>query len=387
MSESANGQSQIALCLSGGGFRAALFHLGALRRLHELGLLQRIDTISSVSGGSIIAAHLAERIASLPTGTTTFGDWEHEVAQPFRRLVRHNLRSVPLLRRMLPTHWMRSGVAVAALEEGYRQHLTARMLGSLPPRPHFIFCATDMTFGVNWTFDRERFGDWQAGYSRAVDDVPVARAVAASSCFPPLFGPQAVPQAHKQLKGGAVARHPQREMTLRGLRLTDGGVYDNLALEPVWKRHEVVLVSDGGSPFSATSNTPWWFRLRRYVELVGKQGAAIRKRWLLASFQSGSREGAYWGIGTTIGDAPGYGKDITALISNIRTDLDAFDDAESSILENHGYLVADATLRKHATGLIPIVPPPVVPHPRWLDERAVARALARSDKVRLLGRF
>jgi len=52
----------IALCLSGGGFRAALFHLGALGRLNELGILSLVDKISSVSGGSIIAAHLAARV-------------------------------------------------------------------------------------------------------------------------------------------------------------------------------------------------------------------------------------------------------------------------------------------------------------------------------------
>src|SRR5262245_31835308 len=51
----------IALCLSGGGFRAALFHLGAIRRLDELGVLSRLETISSVSGGSILAAFLADR--------------------------------------------------------------------------------------------------------------------------------------------------------------------------------------------------------------------------------------------------------------------------------------------------------------------------------------
>ena len=56
-------EGQLALCLSGGGFRAALFHLGALRRLNELGILSRVDTIASVSGGSIplrAAVHLLQ---------------------------------------------------------------------------------------------------------------------------------------------------------------------------------------------------------------------------------------------------------------------------------------------------------------------------------------
>src|SRR5258708_36896146 len=52
----------IGLCLSGGGFRATLFHLGALRRLNELGVLSRSDfrTVASVSGGPIMSAQLAD---------------------------------------------------------------------------------------------------------------------------------------------------------------------------------------------------------------------------------------------------------------------------------------------------------------------------------------
>src|SRR5713226_4454427 len=55
----------IALCLSGGGYRAMLFHVGALWRLNEAGLLPRLDRISSVSGGSIAAAFLGLKWAQL----------------------------------------------------------------------------------------------------------------------------------------------------------------------------------------------------------------------------------------------------------------------------------------------------------------------------------
>ena len=48
----------MALCLSGGGYRAALFHLGAVRRLNELGVLPKVDTVSAVSGGSLLLAQL-----------------------------------------------------------------------------------------------------------------------------------------------------------------------------------------------------------------------------------------------------------------------------------------------------------------------------------------
>ena len=49
----------VALCFSGGGYRAALFHLGATRRLNEVGLLSNVDTYTSVSGGSIFASLIA----------------------------------------------------------------------------------------------------------------------------------------------------------------------------------------------------------------------------------------------------------------------------------------------------------------------------------------
>src|SRR5688572_7184095 len=78
----------IALALSGGGYRAALFHLGAARRLNELGILHQIDTISSVSGGSIFAAHLATRIGWPLAGSLPLAEWESEVAGPFRQFTK-----------------------------------------------------------------------------------------------------------------------------------------------------------------------------------------------------------------------------------------------------------------------------------------------------------
>ena len=68
--------SKIALCLSGGGYRAMLFHLGTLWRLNELGYLGKLDRISSVSGGSItsgvLAAHWSELGVAPDTGSPKF---------------------------------------------------------------------------------------------------------------------------------------------------------------------------------------------------------------------------------------------------------------------------------------------------------------------------
>ena len=96
----------IGLCLSGGGFRATLFHLGALRRMNELGILSRPDlrTVASVSGGSIAAAGLAAAYTRLPraTGSVPTEAWDREVAGPLRALTRRDPRTGPLLKRLVP---------------------------------------------------------------------------------------------------------------------------------------------------------------------------------------------------------------------------------------------------------------------------------------------
>ena len=77
----------IALCLSGGGYRAMLFHLGALWRLNELGYLKKLNRISSVSGGSISAAVLGYNWSKLAFDDVGIGQkFVEEVIEPIRKL-------------------------------------------------------------------------------------------------------------------------------------------------------------------------------------------------------------------------------------------------------------------------------------------------------------
>jgi len=139
----------IGLCLSGGGYWAALFHLGALRRLNECGILAKLRTISSLLGGSIISAHLAPRL-SWPL-TRPVPNWESQFAVPFRRLTSANIRTPALLTSLLP--WTTGGQALA---RQYEKHPTTLKLAGLPDAPRFIFGATDLAFGVNSVFQRSR---------------------------------------------------------------------------------------------------------------------------------------------------------------------------------------------------------------------------------------
>jgi NTE family protein len=278
------------------------------------------------------------------------------------------------------------GASVEALAQKYRE-MTTLSLADLPVRPNYIFCATDMSFAVNWEFARGRMGDYKAGYTPP--RLTLADAVAASSCFPPVFGPMRIPFAPDELKGGEARRQPDHAHVVAKLGLSDGGVYDNRGLEPVWKWAHAVLVSDGGSAFSFEPDSGPIWRLKRYTAIVARQARAVRVRW----FQSLLRdktipEGAYCGIGTDR-ETGGYSPDLVdEVIARIRTDLDPFSPAEQDVLENHGYFVADEAIRRRLADRVIRPVEPAAPNPAWLEEAAVRVALLRSAKRNfVIGRF
>ena len=371
-----------ALCLSGGGFRAAIFHLGAMHRLHGSGRLHGVDAISAVSGGSIAAAWLATRfITGRNDPRERFADWCQridflaDVIAPFRAVAARDFRTVPVL-STLPWNWIWPSTRVRLLESNYAQVFDGLELRDLPAHPQFIFCATDLTFGVNWEFSRRRCGDFQAGYLRRHGKISLATAVAASSCFPPLFGPLRLPvRAEDFLRGrhrGAFGDHLRDR-----LELSDGGVYDNLATEPVIKRCREILVSDAGAPFAFVAGQHALRRLLRYASVIGNQAVALRKRLFFAGLQAGEFKGAYWNLADRRdAGAAGYSLGLCAeVIACIRTDLDAFTDAEFEVLVNHGYFscldgMAPADQDARAAW----------PYPEAMGEAAVRAALRHSHR-------
>lgn len=368
-----------------------LFHLGALRRLNELGVLSRVTTVSAVSGGSLIAAFLAARLQPWPEDGNCFAAFEEAIASPVKRMAGKNIRNRPVLARLLPWNLLNSQAQVDAMTGTIHREISSMALAELPRRPHFVFCATDLPYAVNWVFERERMGDYQAGYAAPPHGWPLARAVAASACFPPVFSPLRPRLEPDALRGGSARRDSRRNDIVRTMSLSDGGVYDNMGLEPVWKNHAVLLVSDGGATFDAGPDRGFLWQAPRYSAVVSNQAAALRKRWLIAGFLSGEMTGAYWGIGSAAehrGSRRGYpGGGVDEVISEVRTDLDAFSSAEQAVLENHGYVMADAAVERHTAGLIsPGAQPFSLPHPEWMDAERVRSALRESGKRRLLGR-
>jgi NTE family protein len=386
-----------ALCLSGGGYRAALFHLGALRRLNELGVLAQVDTFTSVSGGSIFAAQLATHLSrdpgAWPENGGVVSGWEEGVARPMRDFTRRNIRTGAALRGFHPFRLFDQNAATDALAASYAEGPAPGRLDELPVRPRFVICASDMRFREQWVFDSAgKIGSASAGSFPPTGEWTLARAVAASSCVPGPFRAMRVRDGVDRLRGGTYAG-PNRERLVNSIDLADGGVYDNLGIEPVWRDHAVVLVSDAAPSLSVDPPLrPVWSALRYAVTLL-EQATEVRKRWLLANFIRGDMTGAYWSVASKPSHfelapaLPGYSDDfVEGFISQVRIDLDVFSDGEIGVLENHGYLIAETAIRKHAPELAPKPPPLAIPHPEWMDEERAAFALADSSRTRFFSR-
>ena len=258
----------VALCLSGGGYRASLFHLGALRRLNELGVLSKVDTITSVSGASIMLAQLASHLAARPDAWPEPGrplaTWDEGVAKPLRAFTRTNIRTRSVLSRLLPTNWFNRMASADALAARYAGGPAPGKLADVPRRPRFVFCATDVQFRGQWVFDTgaRRMGGEAPGYGAIPDEWTLGRAVAASSSVPGVFGPIPVGADPGALAGGSYRGRDRAEL-VRDVALSDGGIYDNLGLEPVWRDHAVVLVSDAAPSFAVLPDIgPLWSALR-----------------------------------------------------------------------------------------------------------------------------
>jgi len=349
--------STAGLALSGGGFRATLFGLGSLWRLNEAGLLGRLDRISSVSGGSILAGLLAHRWRELDFFEGSACNFKVELVDPLRALCERTIDVSAGIKGVF-NPFKSAGEYLADCYDKYLFHgATTRDMPdpARPGEPRFVIYATNMQTGRSFRFRQDMLADWKLGVARGVG-VPLAQAVAASSAFPPVFSPILVETDPATWAEGEDI--PQLNQLRRRIVLTDGGVYDNMGLETLVGKVDLVLVSDAGAPFEVElepSTTP--LQMGRVRDILIDQTRALRKRWLIDDFTAGRRQGAYWGLDTQIGDyadplATAADNDITSALAKVPTRLAGFDELTEGRLINWGYALADAALRRRAGLLI-----------------------------------
>jgi NTE family protein len=244
------GEMNIYLAFSGGGTRAAALAYGVMKALHEtrIGtldqprtLLEEVDTVSGVSGGSFPAAYYG-----------LFGDRVFDEFEP--RFLRRNIQGAMVWRALIPwnfvallTPWLsRSDIAKDIYHESVFDRATFQTLTDARG-PAVYINATDLSSGERFTFVQSQFdlicSDLQA--------LPISYAVAASSAVPMLLSPVSMRnhagtcgfEPHPWLKEALSdrRRRPRQYRAARNflqlhdpdkkfLHLVDGGISDNLGL-------------------------------------------------------------------------------------------------------------------------------------------------------------
>ena len=215
-------------CLSPGGFR----------ELQDRHLLERVDLLTCVSGGSIAGAFLAAHWND-PNALQKLEDY----------LSTKSIAVASVIGGLLSPFESR----LDKLAETYDRDLfNGKTLSTLRDGPRIYFNATNLATGNMFFFvagkaladgqdSGETMGEHESGAVSA-SDYPISRAVAASSAFPPVFPPL---RLDAELYPNSLTEY---------VTLTDGGVYDNLGVNPLmrFKRNplDYCIVSDGGKPFA-----------------------------------------------------------------------------------------------------------------------------------------
>jgi predicted acylesterase/phospholipase RssA len=350
--------SSTGLALSGGGFRATLYHLGVIRYLRDAGALEHVTDIAAVSGGSILAAHL---VLNWDRYTGDDASFDEAAAEIFR-FVQFDLRN-HIVRRLPLTYPVRlAGKLVgsdteglspnALLEEYYREFLYGdRRLFELPERPNLYILTTNVSDGTLAGFNSRGLHILRRGHGASEKDpfqhVPgttmsIAKAVGASSAFPGFFPPVRVTADDLGVNEGEFP----------GESFTDGGVYDNLgtrAFNWIHRIHDIdhdrILVSDAGKPFQILGRSAIGF----VAQSIRATDILWDRVWQLERENFGDQNGFFFAPITEVidpaEDPHAMHPVVQRAVATLRTDLDRFSNLEIAALVRHGYEVTRATHR------------------------------------------
>jgi NTE family protein len=341
-----------ALCLSGGGYRAMLFHLGSLLYLNERGWLAKLDRISSVSGGSITAGTLGLHWKDLNFAQGIATNLTEVVIKPVRAMAGRTIDFGAIL-----TGVFLPGTVSDRVISAYERYLFGNAtLQDLPDRPRFVINATSVQSGALIRFSKPYIWDYQVG------KIPnpkrrLSEAVAASSAFPPVLSPVTIDVSKETFEPntGDTLQRPPYTTTIAA---TDGGVYDNLGLQTALN-FSCILASDAGGKMQPDPDPKhdWARHSLRMNDIIDNQVRSLRKHALIEALKK-DKTGAYWGIRTNIDNYAAPNKlpcpeTKTLQLAATPTRLAAVSDVLQERLINWGYAVSDAAMRTHVDKSLP----------------------------------
>ena len=312
----ANASERYALTLSGGGVRATVFHLGVLLWLAAQGRLERVHVLSTVSGGSLAAGLVLSSNHLRWPSSEQFIDGVLQQAK--RAITEHSLQSITLF-RTLRQPWKfaggRGNLFAAALEDAWGIHGTMKEIGA---SPRWFINATCLETAKNWRFSQHHLGDWKFGHNYT-QAVPLSIAMASSAAIPYMADFVKLDiEAEGWFKIDPGTDEPQSAINppTKSVRLWDGGLYENLGIEAVYKpQREFVdksvtrlIVSDASayladryreSPGVLMARYPY-IRPPRMFEIISEQTRSLRTRFLMDSIQSNRLTGSIVRLGVSV---------------------------------------------------------------------------------------
>ena len=381
------GSTQLGLCLSGGGFRAAFYGFGALRYLAEAGHLARLKVVSSVSGGSIAAGMVADRWQAFEQAGGSLDAFLATIDAPFRQVVTtKNLRNAWLRRALLHPLTGRGGALAHTLASELYEH---ERVSGLPAGPQVVFTSTDLGAGRGFRIARDFVGSYDHGYVEpAPASIELGTAVAASAAFP-----GSVSVVWLETAGLGLPKAPPV------LSLVDGGVYDNLGLEwfQGWNsgrpasaiRPGFVIVVDASGQLAPVDGKVGTLKsIFRDLSVQYQQTLNVRVRWFVDKANDPPGDDGLHGVYIGIRHDPRAGTDpafaagalpaaLVKPLALLRTDLDRFLPEEADLLSYHGYWSLHARLKT-------IAPELAVDSPAWQPPRYAQMPDAEAERLAAL---
>ncbi len=340
------------LALSGGGFRAALFHLGVVDYLRSANLLSGLEHIVAVSGGSVLAAHLVLNWERYTTTTEAYWEARSELIRFVRldvrgRLIRRFLVYGPFVRIARPFLFWRSRwqpILTQSLARYYDTQLyKGATLHEMPSKPRIHVLSTNLNKGSLTAFSQDEIRHYPADQNSSSVGVPaglatVAYAVTASSAYPAMFPPLSLDHSD------VGAEEPLFPLQF----FTDAGVMDNLGIQALslnsGEEGGLILLSDAGQSYLAPEEAGFGI-LRTALRAADLMMYRIRG---LAMRRVQEMEHSSRIVAVCISDCealPGAAPVVVQQpLQSIRTDLDAFSRMEIEELTRHGYFRAEREL-------------------------------------------